>query len=84
MNKPAVFDSRTIDTQISQQQSDLSASCPKTLYCKTRIVNPPVLQKDGSLKHYADIDADYAVQIKGLPKFKQYGVALKAEANKTA
>lgn len=32
------------------------------------------------MKRYADIDADYAAQIKGLPKFKQYGVALKAEA----
>ena len=61
-----------------------SASCLETLYCKNRIVNPLVLQKDGSLKRYADIDADYAAQIKGLLKFKQYGVALKAEADKTA
>lgn len=61
-----------------------SASCLETLYCKNRIVNPLVLQKDGSMKRYADIDADYAAQIKGLPKFKQYGVALKAEADKIA
>ena len=55
-----------------------------TIFCKSRIVNPYVLQADGSLHRYSELDADYSVKIANLPKFKQYSVRLRDNLEKMA
>lgn len=48
------------------------------IYVKNRIVNPFVLV-EGALHRFSELDLEYAAEIKGLPKFKKYHVALKSD-----
>ena len=54
------------------------------IFCKSRIVNPYVLQADGSLRRYSELDTDYGAKIANLPKFKQYSVRLRDNLEKMA
>ena len=54
------------------------------IFCKSRIVNPYVLQADGSLCRYSELDADYGAKIANLPKFKQYTIRLREDLEKLA
>ena len=55
-----------------------------TIFCKSRIVNPYVLQADGSLRRYGELDTDYGAKIANLPKFNQYSVRLRDNLEKMA